>query len=275
MIKNKNKNLIKTFKRIGLVKIEKLLTKKNAINLKKKLVEIYFDNKKKNMLDKNAIKQVDINNEAQAVHNLHNKKIEFVKLMSNYKVLRIVENLLKESTYKKLEEIICQKSFARNPSFNKKKQPLHTDSRFIASNNPLTINVFWLLDDFTKLNGALRIVPGSHKFLKFPKNNKKYVSEKIVEGKRGDVLIFDGNVWHGNSAKIKNEDRWVIAFRFTPWFYRPSFQNEFNTPIKLFNKMNDKEKTLLGFRHIPPKNEFIRVGSRSKVIERPKNFKNK
>ena len=72
------------------------------------------------MLDKNAIKQVDINNEAQAVHNLHNKKIEFVKLMSNYKVLKIVENLLKESTYKKLEEIICQKSFARNPSFNKK-----------------------------------------------------------------------------------------------------------------------------------------------------------
>ena len=42
MIKNKNKNLIKTFKRIGLVRIEKLLTKKNAINLKKKISRNIF-----------------------------------------------------------------------------------------------------------------------------------------------------------------------------------------------------------------------------------------
>jgi len=47
------------------------------------------------------------------------------------------------------------------------------------------------------------------------------------------------------------------------------FQNEFNTPMRLFNKMTDKEKILLGFKHISPKNEFIRVGSRSKFIEKP------
>lgn len=269
-MKNKDKNYIKILKKIGLVKVESLITKNKALNLKKDLIKIYFKDKNKNTSDKKAIKQMNINNEAQAVHNLHNKQIEFVKLMSNYKVLKIVEKLLKDSTYKKSEDIICQKSFARNPAFNAKKQLLHTDSRFISSTKPLTINVFWLLDDFTKSNGALRIVPESHKYLKFPKNNKKYITEKIIEGKRGDVLIFDGNVWHGNSAKIKDEDRWVIVFRFTPWFYRPSFQNEFNTPLKLFNKFNNKEKILLGFKHISPKNEFIRIGSRSNFIEKPK-----
>ena len=266
----KNKNIIKTFEKVGLIKIEKLISKNNAINLKKRLKEIYLKNQKKNISDKKAIKQVDINNEAQAVHNLHNKKIEFVKLMSNKKVINIVERLLKDSTYKKSEDIICQKSFARNPAFSKKKQPLHTDSRFINATKPLTINVFWLLDDFTKFNGSLRFVPGSHKYCKFPKNNKKYIDEKIVEAKKGDVIIFDGNVWHGNSAKIKNQDRWVVVFRFSPWFYRPSFQNEFNTPISLYNKMSNKEKILLGFKHIPPKNEFVRIGSRSKIIEKPK-----
>jgi ectoine hydroxylase-related dioxygenase (phytanoyl-CoA dioxygenase family) len=266
----KNKDYVKIFKKIGLVKIESLITKKKALNLKENLIKIYFSNKNKNNSDNKAVKQMNINNEAQAVHNLHNKKIEFVKLMSNSKVLKIVENLLKESTYKKSEDIICQKSFARNPAFNVKKQLLHTDSRFISSTKPLTINVFWLLDDFKKSNGALRIVPGSNKYLKFPKNNKKYPNEKIIEGKRGDVLIFDGNVWHGNTAKIKDEDRWVIVFRFSPWFYRPSFQNEFNTPIKLFNKFSDKEKILLGFKHISPKNEFDRIGSRSKFIEKPR-----
>ena len=212
---------------------------------------------------------MNINAEAQVIHNLHNKDIKYVRLMSQPKVLKIVEKLLKESTFKKSEEIMCQKSFARNPAFNKKKQILHTDSRFINTLKPLVINVFWVLDDFTKFNGALRIVPGSHKYFQFPKNKKKYKNEKIIKAQKGDVLIFDGNLWHGNSAKIKNEDRWVINFRFSPWFYRPSFQNEFNTPIRLFNKMTDKEKILLGFKHISPKNEFIRVGSRSKFIEKP------
>jgi ectoine hydroxylase-related dioxygenase (phytanoyl-CoA dioxygenase family) len=273
-MKDNNQKLIKDLKKNGLIKIEKLLTQKKAERLKKILTDIFY-NTKKNNLDNKAIKQVDINNEAQAIHNLHNKNIEFVKLMSNQKVLKIVERLLKESTYKQLEDVICQKSFARNPSFGKKKQLLHTDSRFISSIKPLTINVFWLLDDFTEYNGSLRFIPGSHKYCKFPKNNMKYDNEKICKGKKGDVLIFDGNVWHGNSAKTKNQDRWVIVFRYTPWFYRPSFQNEFNTPINLYNKMTVKEKILLGFKHIPPKNEFIRIGSRSKIIERPLKIKNK
>ena len=109
---------------------------------------------------------MNINAEAQVIHNLHNKDIKYVRLMSQPKVLRIVEKLLKESTFKK-SEIMCQKSFARNPAFNKKKQILHTDSRFINTLKPLVINVFWLLDDFTKFNGALRIVQGSHKYFKF------------------------------------------------------------------------------------------------------------
>ena len=54
----------------------------------KDLIKIYFKNKNKNTSDKKAIRQMNINNEAQAVHNLHNKKIEFVKLMSNSKVLK-------------------------------------------------------------------------------------------------------------------------------------------------------------------------------------------
>ena len=268
-MKINNKNLFNIFDKIGLIKIDKMLDHNKAINLKKDLIKINSENIKKNKSDKSSIKQMNINSDAQLVHNLHNKNIEYVKLMSKRKILNIVETLLKESTYRKSEDIICQKSFARNPAFSKKKQPLHTDSRFINSIKPLMINVFWLLDDFTKYNGALRFVPGSHKYYKFPKNNRNYLNEKIIEGKRGDVIIFDGNLWHGNSAKTKNEDRWAINFRFSPWFYRSSFQNEYNTPIKLFNKMTKKEKTLLGFAHISPKNEFIRVGSRSKVLEKP------
>ena len=62
-----------------------------------------------------------INAEAQAIHNLHNKGKEYIKLMSKQKILRLVETLLKQSTFMNGEDIICQKSFARNPSFKKNK----------------------------------------------------------------------------------------------------------------------------------------------------------
>ena len=265
-MKTHNK-IMKEYEKNGLIILKKVL-KKTDVNLyKKKIFTIFEKIQKKNKILNN--KTIDINAEAQAVHNLHNKDIIFLKLLSNKKVLSIVEKLLKASTYLNSEDIICQKSFARNPSFKKKKQILHTDSRFISSTKPLTINVFWLLDNFTKFNGPLRYIPRSHKYLKFPKNNKKYKNEKIVIAEKGDVLIFDGNLWHGNIKKLKNFDRWVLAFRYAPWFYRPAFRNEYNTPSEIYNKLSNKEKTLLGFKHISPKDENERIGSRSKKFYKP------
>ena len=153
-----------------------------------------------------------------------------------------------------------------------KKQILHTDSRFISSTKPLTINVFWLLDDFNKFNGALRYIPGSHKFLKFPNNKKINKKEVKVIAKKGDVIIFDGNLWHGNDKKFKDLDRWVLVFRYAPWFYRPAFLNEYNTPNNIYKLLTKKQKTLLGFKHIPPKDEFERIESRSKNFANPKNY---
>ena len=154
------KKLISDFNKNGLIVLPKILTEKKVKSIKSKITNILKKIEKKN----NSINNLKgINAEAQAIHNLHNKDFEFVKLLSNKTILYFVEKLLKESTYLNSEDIICQKSFARNPSFNKKKQMLHTDSRFISSSKPLTINVFWLVDDFNELNGALRYVPGSHK----------------------------------------------------------------------------------------------------------------
>ena len=162
-MKTHNK-IMKEYEKNGLIILKKVL-KKTDVNLyKKKIFTIFEKIQKKNKILNN--KTIDINAEAQAVHNLHNKDIIFLKLLSNKKVLSIVEKLLKASTYLNSEDIICQKSFARNPSFKKKKQILHTDSRFISSTKPLTINVFWLLDNFTKFNGHLRNIQKSKKYLK-------------------------------------------------------------------------------------------------------------
>ena len=280
-MQNKRSKLSTNFDKNGFIVIKKVLTQKK-INLLKKLTiqncekfsNFYekFDDNFKIKKKKNKKKGKDLINNAQTIHNLHNKSIEYVRLMSHEKIYFLAKKFLQESLYKKNEDIIIHKSSARNPIVNASKQILHTDSRFISSTKPLALNVFWVLDDFTSMNGALRVVPGSHKLSKFPGFQKKYKNEKLILAKKGDVIIFDASLWHGNSKKIKNKDRWAIIFRYTPWFYRPAFQELYNTPIKIFNKLTDEEKTLLGFKHTAPKSEFNRIGARDDKFKKPYKF---
>ena len=46
-----------------------------------------------------------------------------------------------------------------------------------------------------------------------------------------------------------------------------------NTPKKIFKKLTNKQKSLLGFDLIPPKDEFTRMTRRSNYYEIPENYK--
>ena len=45
-----------------------------------------------------------------------------------------------------------------------------------------------------------------------------------------------------------------------------------NTPRKIYNKMTSKQKSLLGFDSVPPKDEFTRLRRRSTTFEIPKKY---
>ena len=125
----------------------------------------------------------------------------------------------------------------------------------------------WVLDEFTKNNGSTNFLLGSQNYLSFPKNNKRYNNLTIASSKPGSVILFNGATWHGGSKpKKKFHTRWSIICRYARWFLKTSFNFHKNTPIKTFNKMNNKQKDLLGFRYAPPIDEFNNSGSIQKNI---------
>ena len=94
-------------------------------------------------------------------------------------------------------------------------------------------------------NDLLNIIKKRSKLVNEVLKLKKYKNEIFLNGKIGDVLIFDGNLWHGGSSKSTNTSRWAIILGYARWFMKPSYDYMLNTPLKFFNKMSKSQKALL------------------------------
>jgi len=85
-------------------------------------------------------------------------------------------------------------------------QPLHADAGAVADEKGYWVcNTVWMLDDFTTENGAIRAVPGSHRWRKLPQQvlsdpSAAHPEEVLITGKAGSVVIMNAHMWHGGTA---------------------------------------------------------------------------
>lgn len=126
---------------------------------------------------------------------------------------------------------------------------LHADSfRVPDPLPPLPVigNVTWALTDYTKENGALAVVPGSHRFLRRPLENEGIAERVAVEARAGSLIVFGGQLWHGAFART------APGFRATLVMYmcRPHMitQGEYGkyVPREVLDRHPPRFATLLG-----------------------------
>ncbi|HEV2352520.1 MAG TPA: phytanoyl-CoA dioxygenase family protein [Terriglobia bacterium] len=85
-------------------------------------------------------------------------------------------------------------------------QPLHCDLGAVADEKGFWVaNTVWMLDDFTPHNGALRLVPGSHRWGKLPQQAladlvAAHPQEILITGAAGTVVVMNAHLWHGGTA---------------------------------------------------------------------------
>jgi hypothetical protein len=93
------------------------------------------------------------------------------------------------------------------------QQPLHADMGAIADESGYWVcNTVWMLDEFTEENGALRVVPGSHRWRKLPQSEitdlkATHSSEQLVTGAAGTVVVMNAHCWHGGTANRTDRHR--------------------------------------------------------------------
>lgn len=92
-------------------------------------------------------------------------------------------------------------------------QPLHADGGALPDERGSWVcNTLWMLDDVTAENGALRVVPGSHRAGRLPAQalsdpQAPHPQQQILTAKAGDVFVLDAHLWHGGLANRTSQPR--------------------------------------------------------------------
>jgi len=109
-----------------------------------------------------------------------------------------------------------------NP-MSEEAQPLHVDAGALPDERGYWVcNTVWMLDDFTADNGALRAVPGSHRWGRRPQDalddpRGSHPEEVLVTGRAGDLVVMNAHLWHGGTANRTERRRLALHAFYCRW----------------------------------------------------------
>ena len=144
---------------------------------------------------------------ARRLANLVDKGKVFRDAISRPEMLDLVESVLGENF--KLSSLNMRSANPNSASV----QPLHIDMGLLPDAKGYAVcNCVWMLDDFTLENGALRVIPGSHRWGKKPQDEladpyAPHPKELLVTGRSGTVVVMNAHAWHGGTANRTGKER--------------------------------------------------------------------
>jgi ectoine hydroxylase-related dioxygenase (phytanoyl-CoA dioxygenase family) len=100
------------------------------------------------------------------------------------------------------------------------QQSLHRDMPFVQE-VALSLNVVWMLDEFTAENGATRVVPGSHLRPEGPEPGRVYPDEALAVAPAGTLLLFNTLTWHGGGPNRTDRIRRAFHVHYCRSWVKP------------------------------------------------------
>jgi ectoine hydroxylase-related dioxygenase (phytanoyl-CoA dioxygenase family) len=149
-------------------------------------------------------------------------------LLSNPRFIKFLQSLIENGFIQSLQDNFFHSNCILN-SFsalnNLPNQPnfsaiVHRDLRFYSGDFPIMLNCLIMIDDFTIENGGTYLLPKSHLDERKPTDTEFFANAIQATGKRGDILIFNANVWHSSAPNITQNDRRAIPFTVSKSFMK-------------------------------------------------------
>ena len=187
----------------GYLPLEGMLSAEHVVTLRKRYDELV------ELEGEDAGKEVHQEAGTNRLADLVNKGKEFEVCFTHPRVLSAIKHVLGSNF--KLSSLNGRAALP-----GKGLQGLHADwATAVEPGDYFVCNSIWLLCDFTLENGATRVVPGSHRSRKHPKETltdptAPHPDELILTGKAGTVVIFNSHTWHGGTLNRSSEPRYGL-----------------------------------------------------------------
>ena len=172
-----------------------------------------------------------IGDELSVKHLLVYDKI-FLNMATHKDVLAVVEGILGDHYILQLQNGILNQSHIYHSACD-----FHRDLFFqhFTTSSPLAVSAVVCVDDFDSETGGTCVLPGSHKFDRFPSPEfaEKYQSQ--VSAKAGSVIVFDSMMYHRTGENTSGRVRRAVSQVFT----LPFLKQQINLAKALEGKYSD------------------------------------
>jgi ectoine hydroxylase-related dioxygenase (phytanoyl-CoA dioxygenase family) len=193
-------------------------------------------------------------NERGTVRGMLRDDPDFLTLIRHPATWPVVERLVGATAILHL-----QNGIVVEPQVEHHQAAFHRDfAKDFVADRLLSLNAFFVLDDFTAGSGATWWVPGTHRTAAFPDEAWLESNARQVTAGAGAVIFFDSMLIHRAGTNHTAAPRRAINHQYT----RPFIKQQIDYPVLLAGHV-DPESALaqtLGFWSVPPKSvEEFRV----------------
>ena len=132
-------------------------------------------------------------------------------------------------------------------------QGLHRDEGIYplpADFRNVVVNTMWALDDFTKENGATRLIPGSHLWVDERPDPLPPAVEAVVPA--GSVIFYLGKIVHGGGANSTETPRLGVILEYACSWLRAQENHILAVPRETVVELPERLQELLGYNIYPP-----------------------
>jgi hypothetical protein len=129
-------------------------------------------------------------------------------------------------------------------------QPIHRDQWAFdffpfPKGYEVQCNTLWAMTDFTKENGATRVIPGSHLY-----EDKLQLGEgdtEPAEMEAGSALLYTGSLYHGGGANRSGETRFGLNLTYALAWLRQEENQYLSVPREIAKELPESLLRLMGY----------------------------
>lgn len=129
------------------------------------------------------------------------------------------------------------------------EQPLHRDrlawGGFLPAEIEPQLNTIWAVTDFTRENGATRVVPGSNRW--DPARQAEEDEIAYAEMPAGSVLVYSGSVIHSGGCNRSGSDRMGLNLTYCLGWLRQEENQFLSCPPEIARDLDPELRALLGY----------------------------